>query len=187
VDTSPELWGGGTAVKAPILLAFLLVLFQNICEEKRPLMPHDIHALTMAIVNNLSDVEEARTDWKLVLAWCLLAAQMNTSGNSHLSLAVEVVTEGDDNYFVRWIDQQLDSAFGPCPSNGSPGHIDRGGIALLVHNHAQVLAIMASEFGKGVALGLRAAGHLHRDATNIGGGYDSEGGKGYILKTTLPH
>jgi hypothetical protein len=142
-------------------------------------MPHDIHALTMAIVNNLSDVEEARTDCKLVLAWCLLAAQMNTSGNSHLSLAVEAVTEGDDDYFVRWIDQRLDSAFGPRPSKGSTGHIDRGGMALLTHDHAQVSAIMASEVGKGVALGLRAAGHLHRDATNIGGGYDSEGGKGY--------
>jgi hypothetical protein len=92
------------------------------------------------------------------------------SGNSHLSLAVEAVTEGDDDYFVQWIDQRLDSTFGPRLDKGSTGHNDRGRMALLAHNQAQVLAIMASEVGKGVALGLRAAGHLHRDATNTGGG-----------------
>jgi hypothetical protein len=70
----PSNGGGGGGVKAPILLAISLVLFQNIREEKRPLMPYDIHALTMAIVNKSSDIEKARTDWKLVLAWCLLAA-----------------------------------------------------------------------------------------------------------------
>ena len=171
--------GGEAAVKAPILLAILLVLFQVIWDEKRALMPHDIHALAVAIVTNSPDVEKARTDWELVLSWCLMASQMNTSGNSHLSLAVEAVTEGDDDYLVRWIDQRLDSTFGPRTGKGSTGHNDRGGMALLAHDQAQVSAIMASEVGKGVALGLRAAGHLHRDATNIGGGYNSEGGKGY--------
>jgi hypothetical protein len=37
---------------------------------------------------------------------------------------------------------------------------------------------MATEVGKGVALGLRAAGHLHRDATQLGGGYEMEASKG---------
>jgi hypothetical protein len=171
--------GGKAAVKAPILLAIPLVLFQVIWDEKRALMPHDIHALTVAIVTNSPDVEKACTDWELVLSWCLMALQMNTSGNSHLSLAVEAVTEGDDNYFGRWINQRLDSTFGPRPGKGSTGHNDRSGMALLAYDQAQVSAIMASEVGKGVALGLRAARHLHRDATNIGGGYDSEGGKGY--------
>jgi hypothetical protein len=85
--------GGEVAVKAPILLAIPLVLFQVIRDEKRAIMPHDIHALTVAIVTNSPDVEKARTDWELVLSWCLMASQMNTSGNSHLSLAVEAVTE----------------------------------------------------------------------------------------------
>ncbi len=162
--------GAEVAVKAPILLAIPLVLFQVIRDEKRALMPHDIHALTVAIVTNLPDVEKACTDWGLVLSWCLMALQMNTSGNSHLSLAVEAVTEGDNHYFGRWIDQRLDSTFGPRTGKGSTGHNDRGRMALIAHNQAQVSAIMASEVRKGVALGLRAAGHLHRDATNIGGG-----------------
>ncbi len=54
--------GGEWAVKAPILLAIPLVLFQVIWDEKRALMPNDIHALTVAIVTNSSDVEKARTD-----------------------------------------------------------------------------------------------------------------------------
>jgi hypothetical protein len=59
--------GGEAAVKAPILLTIPLVLFQVIRDEKRALMPHDIHTLTVAIVTNLPDVEKARTDWELVL------------------------------------------------------------------------------------------------------------------------
>jgi hypothetical protein len=154
------------------------MLFQAIRDVKRALMPHDIHALTVDIVNTAPDGDKANTKWELVLSWCLMASQMNTSGNSHLSLAVEAVTEGDDNYFVRWIDQQLDSTFGPCPSKGLTGHNNRGG-TLVTQNPAQVSAIMASEVGKGVALGLRAAGHLYRETTNIGGGYNNKGGKGY--------
>jgi hypothetical protein len=65
--------GGEAAVKAPILLAIPLVLFQVIREKKRALMPHDIHALTVAIVTNLPYVEKAHTDWELVLSWCLMA------------------------------------------------------------------------------------------------------------------
>ena len=37
---------------------------------------------------------------------------------------------------------------------------------------------MATKVGKGVALGLRAMGHLQRDLSQPGGGYDSET-KGY--------
>jgi hypothetical protein len=48
------------------------------------------------------------------------------------------------------------------------------------HDQAQVSAIMATEVRKGVALGLRAAGHLNRDAAQLGGGYEVEANKGYI-------
>jgi hypothetical protein len=37
---------------------------------------------------------------------------------------------------------------------------------------------MATEAGKGVALGLRAMGHLQGDPSQLGGGYDTET-KGY--------
>ncbi len=37
---------------------------------------------------------------------------------------------------------------------------------------------MANKVGKGMALGLRAIGHLQRDPTQAGGGYETET-KGY--------
>jgi hypothetical protein len=123
-------------------------------------MPHNIHALTVDIVNTAPNSDKARTEWELMLSWCLMASQMNTSGNSYLSLAVEAVTEGDDDYFFRWIDQQLDSTFGPRPSKGPTGHNNRGGMALVTHDPAQVSAIMASEVGKGTGPGTTGSGTL---------------------------
>ncbi len=122
---------GWTAVKAPLLLTIPLVLFQAIREEGKPLMPHEIHGLAMTIINSSADIAKARTDWDLILTWCILAAQQNTYGNSHLSLSVEVVTEGDDDYFEKWIDQQLNSTFGPRPGTGLVGHAGMGGL----HSH----------------------------------------------------
>ena len=88
-------------VKAPLLLAVPLVLFQAMRAKGKPLMPQKIHGLTMAIINASADPEKTCTDWDLILACCILAAQQNTYGNSNLSLAVEAVTEGDDNYFEK--------------------------------------------------------------------------------------
>ncbi len=167
-----------TPVKAPLLLAVSLVLFQAMKTKGKPLMPHEIHGLTMAITNASANPEKARTDWESILAWCILVAQQNTYGNSHLSLAVEAVTEGDDNYFKKWIDQCLNSTFGPRPVPRLAGHVGMGGGGFH-HDQAQVSAIMATEVRKGVALGLQAAGHLNRDAAQLGGGYEVEANKGY--------
>jgi hypothetical protein len=173
--------GGEGTIKAPVLLAIPLVLFQALRAKKKPLMPHKAYKITMGIVDAAPDVIKAQADWDLVLSWCLLAAQRNLVGNSsHLSLAVEAVTEGDDEYFVRWIDQRLDSTFGPRPSLGPGGTANMGtSSALAAHDHAQLLALMASEVGKGVALRLRAVGHGNREPTHMGGGYDTNVGKGY--------
>ncbi len=59
----------------------------------------------MTIINSSADVAKTCTDWDLILARCILGAQQNTYGNSLLSLKVEAVTEGDDEYFEKWIDQ----------------------------------------------------------------------------------
>ncbi len=119
--------GEWTPVKAPLLLAVPLVLFQAMRTKGKPLMPHEIHGLTNAIINASADPEKARTDWDLILAWCILAAQQNTYGNSHLSLAVEAITEGDEDYFKKWIDQRLNSTFGPRPVPRLAGHVGMGG------------------------------------------------------------
>jgi hypothetical protein len=137
-DEDPSCWGKlwtpdqansreWTPVKAPLLLAIPLVIFQAIWEVGKPHMPHKIHGLTTAIINSSANVAKACTDWELILAWCILAAQQNTFGNSHLSLAVEAVTEGDDDYFEKWINQRLNSTFGPCPVTGLAEHMGMGG------------------------------------------------------------
>jgi hypothetical protein len=119
--------GEWTPVKASLLLAVPLVLFQAMRTKGKPLMPHEFHGLTTAIISASTNPEKARTDWDLILAWCILAAHQNTYGNSHLSLAVEAVTEGDDNYFEKWIDQHLNSMFGPRPVPRLAGHVGIGG------------------------------------------------------------
>ncbi len=59
---APALAGEGREAvkKAHILLAIPVVLFQAIHNEKKALMPHDIHALTMGIVTTASEIDRAR-------------------------------------------------------------------------------------------------------------------------------
>ena len=167
-----------TAIMAPRLLAAPLVLFRAIREERRPLMPHEVRGLVMSIVEDADNSDTACDEWQLVLSCCLLAAKQDANGNSYLGVPVDAVTEGDDDYFETWIDQRLDSVFGPRPNIGSAGTTGPRGNTLPQTPTAQVSALMATEVGKGVALGLRAMGHLQRDSSQQGGGYDSEA-KGY--------
>ncbi len=168
---------GWTATKALLLLAVPLVLFKAIQDERKPLMPHKIWGLAIKIINKAADRALVTTNWALILTWCILAAQQDTNGNSLLGLPVDAVMEGDDDYFTKWIDQQLDATFGPRPTTGLLGPAGRGGTGQ-VNNPTQVSAIMVNKVGKGVALGLRAIGHLQRDQTQAGGGYKTKT-KGY--------
>jgi hypothetical protein len=90
-------------------------------------MPHKIHGLTTTIINSSADVAKTHTDWDLILAWCILVPRQNIYGNSHLSLAVKAVIEGDHDYFKKWINKRLDSTFGPRPGTGLRGYAGMGG------------------------------------------------------------
>ena len=79
---------------------------------------------------------------------------------------------------LRSVDQRLDSVFGPRPNIGSVGTTGPWGNTVPQTAPSQVSALMATEVGKGVALGLRAMGHLQRDLSQPGGGYDSEAYQG---------
>jgi hypothetical protein len=104
------------AVKAILLLTIPLVLFRAIWEEGKPLMPHKIRGLVMAFIHEAVDMAKASMDWDLILSWCILATQQDTNGNSFLRMPVDAITEKDDKYFSKWIDQWLDTSFGPRPS-----------------------------------------------------------------------
>ena len=75
--------------------------------------------------------------------------------------------------------------FGSRPSRQLASHNSRGGEALANHDQAKLLALMALEVRKGVALGLRAA-NMHREPATMGGGYESENTKGYT-KDVVTH
>ena len=147
-------------------------------EELKLLMPHEVWGLVLNIINNADEFDKASNNWQLVLSWCLFAAQQDANGNSHLGLPVDAVTKGDDDYFKKWINQRLDAVFGPRPSSGAPETAGAWGSTHPQTAQSQVSALMATEVGKGVALGLRAVGHLQRDPSQLGGGYDTEP-KGY--------
>ena len=83
---------------------------------------------------------------------------------------MDAVTEGDDDYFEKWIDQRLDSVFGPRPNIGSVGTTGPWGSTHPQTAPSQMSALMVTEVGKGVALGLCAMGHLQRDLSQPGGG-----------------
>ena len=133
-------------------------------------MLHKVWGLVLTIINNADNINKASNDWQKVLSWCLLTAQQDANGNSHLGLPVDAVTKRDDNYFEKWIDQQLDAVFGPRPNSGAPGTAGAWGSTHPQTAHSQVSALMTREFGKGVALGLRTMGHLQRDPSQLGGG-----------------
>ena len=65
------------------------------------------------------------------------------------------------------------------------GTVNRGSSVLGADNHTQLSVPMSSEVGKGLALSLRAAGHVTRDPTQMAGGYDSNNGKGYTSKEDI--
>ena len=132
-------------------------------------MPHEVRGLVLTIINDADDLNKACDDWQLVLSWCLLAAQQNANGNSYLGVPVDAITEGDDDYFEKWIDQRLDVVFGPRPNTDSVRTTGPWGSTHPQTAPSQVSALMATEVGKGVALGLRAMGHLQRDSSQPGG------------------
>ena len=89
----------GSDLTAPLLLALPNILFQAMRKEGKPLMPHEIGIIAAKQFCN----EDNNTEWKLILDWCLLAAQADEKGTSWLGLQVEAATEGDDDYFAKWI------------------------------------------------------------------------------------
>ena len=111
-------------------------------------MPHEVRGLVLTIINDADDLNKACDDWQLVLSWCLLAAQQDANGNSYLGVPVDAVTEGDDDYFEKCIDQRLDAVFGPRPNTGSVGTTGPWGSTHPQTAPSQVSALMATEVGK---------------------------------------
>jgi hypothetical protein len=116
-------------------------------------MPHDILAIVLKLIEtNYRDQDQATAAeaWKLVVMWCVMAAQADKNGDSIVAFAVEAVTEKDNPYFGQWMENRMDSTMGKQPTmHGTKGEL---GVVAHVHGPAQFTA----ELGKGVAMGLHA-------------------------------
>ncbi len=111
-------------------------------------------------------VIEAR---QLVAKWCLLASQIDSQGDSWLAFAINAITEGDDEYLGKWIEQQLGATIGTQPQRGP---LAGGGMN---RRKSQMLVQFVAELEKGVALGLTALGPLKTPLVTQGGTTDNKG------------
>ena len=103
----------------PRLLHIPLVLFEAIREKGGPLMPHDILAIVLKLIEtNYRDQDQSKSAeaWILVVMWCVMAAQADKNGDSIVAFAIEAVTENDDPYLGQWMENRLDSTMGKQPA-----------------------------------------------------------------------
>ena len=143
--------GGDDAAKeeihAPRLLAIPLWLLDRIKQEGRALMPYEIlEIITDHIGEDTTAYAEA---WTTIADWCLLAGQASTTGDSFVSFSIEAITEVEDEYLGRWLEQRLDTTMGPRPQGGAPlSREQRGGCWDLGRGE-----ILPQTLGKGSHLG----------------------------------
>jgi hypothetical protein len=83
-----------------------------------------------------------------------MARQGNKDGESLVSFSIEAITEVEDEYLGKWLEQRLDTTMGPRPHGGVPGVAQIAG----GQTRAMSQATLAADIGKGVALGLKALG-----------------------------
>jgi hypothetical protein len=160
----------------PRLLHIPLVLFEAIREKGGPLMPHDILVIVLKLIeNNYRNQDQATSAeaWKLVIMWCVMAAQADKNGDSIVAFAVKAVTENNNPYFGQWMENHLDGTMGKQPAvHGAMGET---GVVTPVQDTAQ----FAAELGKGVAMGLHVLGPFKLSSLTQGGGADSDSKQGY--------
>jgi len=151
--------GGGedaqAELHAPRLIAIPLWLLDHIRQEgrARALMPYEI--LCIVVTHLEADNTAAYADaWATISHWCILASQDTTVGESLVSFAIEAITEVEDKYLGKWLEQQLNTTMGPRPQGSEPAAVaQRGGAA-----GPMTQATFVTDIGKGVALGLKALG-----------------------------
>ncbi len=116
-------------------------------------MPYEIARI---VVNHIDEVNDAAygAAWATIVAWCILASQGNTAGESLVLFSIEAITEVEDDYLGRWLEQRLDTTLGPRPRGGGT----TGGTTQPGPSGPMAQTTFAADIGKGVALGLRALG-----------------------------
>jgi hypothetical protein len=110
----------------PWLLAIPLWLLDRIRQEGRALMPHEI--LRMVVTHLEADSTGDYADaWATVAAWCILASQSTATGESLVAFTIEAITEVEDEYLGKWLEQRLDATMGPRSRESEPPTVAQGG------------------------------------------------------------
>jgi hypothetical protein len=158
----------------PRLLHIPVLLHELIRNEGRSLMPHEVLRLVLMYLEANQGEQTNQNSWELIAKWCVVAAQPDAQGDSLVAFSVEAITEGDDEEFGRWVEQQLNSTLGRKSTQGGPP-----GTTPSPRPAGIVPQDFATELGKGVALGLHALGP-YKQQTGAGGGMgDTDTKKGY--------
>jgi hypothetical protein len=94
---TPPVGTDETEMTVPRLLHIPLVVFDKIRRAGRPLMPHEVLSMIMEHVEPLTDTaaEEVGQAWQLAMQWCVVAAQHDTQGDSHIAFSVDAITKTD--------------------------------------------------------------------------------------------
>ena len=106
-DNAPKM-----ELNVPRLLAIKLWLLDHIRKEGRALMPYEVLRFVYHHLNEVN-TQECANGWATVVAWCILAAQGNANGESLVAFSIEAITEVEDDYLGKWLEQWLDTTMGP--------------------------------------------------------------------------
>jgi hypothetical protein len=159
----------------PRLLHIPVMLFEQIRNKGRPLMPHKILQLVLTYLelNQEGQNQQTNTAWELVVKWCVVATQQDSQGDSLVSFSVEAITEGDNADFGQWVKQRLDGTLSKRPTpDGTRGTAPATRAAGIVPPN------FTAELGRGVALGLHALSPFKQQTGTGGGSGDTESKKG---------
>ena len=90
-------------------------------------MPHKILHIVVTNLKVDNNTAAYADVWATIAAWCILASQGNTTGESLVSFAIEAITEVEGKYLGKWLEQQLDMTMGPRPQGSEPAAGAQGG------------------------------------------------------------
>ncbi len=141
-------------IPVPRLIAIPLWLLDRIRKEGRALMPHKILKIVVAHLEEANDAQYA-TAWETLATWCYMASQGNKDGESLTSFSIEAITEVEDEYLGKWLEQRLDTTMGGRTGGGARClGANRGGVTRnLCHGHWQWGRPWAQSNGEPSAIG----------------------------------
>jgi hypothetical protein len=74
-------------------------------------MPYEVLRFVCHHLNEVN-TQECANGWATVVVWCILAAQGNANEESLVVFSIEAITEVEDDYLGKWLEQWLNTRQG---------------------------------------------------------------------------